>query len=271
MEKEYPPEMIDIELRGMFPDWGMGFFPVNHINACVDGGALDDMYEATRPENGSVPKAGWSIIEWPRIGVVHYEVPPTPNGLYIIAGDPGTGNPPNRNAPVIMVFDVNKSPKKLAAFWWGAAHGDYHPFLDKYDYFTKKYFPVAKGVDTTGPQAAIDQLGFEQMGLSIDPISFNNLKDSMLNALSLDITGHNISYPAIHGIINQLSLYRKEDDKKLDQDIVMTMAQISHLSRFVKEGFRDQARGTIPARRNHYARTRRSTNRRADHPGILSV
>jgi hypothetical protein len=109
------------------------------------------------------------------------------------------------------------------------------------------------------------------MGLSIDPISFNNLKDSMLNALSLDITGHNISYPAIHGIINQLSLYRKEDDKKLDQDIVMTMAQISHLSRFVKEGFRDQARGTIPARRNHYARTRRSTNRRADHPGILSV
>jgi len=261
MEKEYPPEMIDIELRGMFPEWGMGFFPVNHINACVNGNLLDEMYLATRPENGGLPKAGYTILEWPRIGIVNWEVPAMPDGLYVIAGDPGTGNPPNRNAPCIMVFDVNKSPKKMVAFWWGSAHGSYHPFLEKYQYLCQKYYPVARGVDTTGTQKAIDELGFEELGIEIDPISFGNLKDAMLNALSLDITGHNIEYPQIHGIINQLSLYRKEIDKKLDQDIVMTMAQVSHLSRFVREGYRTPARGTVPAPRNRAARTTKRIGR----------
>jgi hypothetical protein len=263
MEKEYPPEMIDIELGGYFPDWGMGFFPADHINACVNQALLDTMYENTRPENGAVPKAGYTISEWPRIGIVNYETPAKVDGLYIMAGDPGTGNPPNRNAPCIMVCDVSSKPKRIVAFWWGNAHGSYQPFLDKYSYFMGKYMPVLKGVDTTGTQTAIDELGFEKMGLAIDPISFSHLKDAMLNALSLDITGHAIQYPPIQGIINQLSVYRKELDKKLDQDIVMTMAQISHLSRFVDEGYRGQAGGTIAVpnrdqRSNSSARGRRS-------------
>jgi hypothetical protein len=260
MEKEYPPEMIDIELGGIFPDYGMGFFPLNHINACADSSILDEIYTALRPDHGS-PKPGYTIVEWPRIGIVEFELPASPSGLYIIAGDPGTGAPPSRNAPVVMVYDLSVHPKKMVAFWWGSAKGSYRPFLEKYQYFCQKYFPVARGVDTTSTQKAIDELGFEEMGINIDPISFQNLKDAMLNALSLDITGHNICYPPIHGLINQLAIYRKEDDKKLDQDLVMTMAQISHLSRFVREGYKTPAGGHIAKPRSRSARTRHVPSR----------
>ena len=58
-----------------------------------------------------------------------------------------------------------------------------------------------------------------------------------------------------------MGLYRKDIDKKLDQDIVMTLAQISHLSRFVREGYRTPARGTIPAKRDHKQRVQRTFGR----------
>ena len=158
-----------------------------------------------------------------------------------------------------MAFNVAKHPKELVYFSWVRGHGSYQPFLDKYMYAANLYLPVAKGCDTTGTQKAIDELGFEKMGLTIDPISFGGQKDAMLNTLSLDITGHNMTFPAIKGLIDQLSIYSRETDSKIAQDVVMTLAQVAYLSRFVREGYTTPAKGTGPNYRN---RNQRSTKDR---------
>ena len=130
------------------------------------------------------------------------------------------------------------------------------------------YRPVLKGMDTTGPQKAIDELAFENMGLSIDGINFQRDKDAMLNSLSMDVTNHNIKWPVIKGLIKQTSSYSKELElKKGDQDIVMMLAQGSFLARFVSEPetIEDQQAVNLPqhaaARRAFRNRTNRGTLR----------
>ena len=256
MEAEYPPELIDIELRAIFPDWGLGLFPRDHINACTDASLNDEMYLAIDSGTG-FRKPGYNIVEWPRVGIIEYEVPWTPDMICVQAGDPGTDIPPKRNSPCVMVIDVSKNPKRLVFFSWVRGHGSYQPFLDRYEYASKKYYPVAKGCDTTGTQKMIDELAFERMGLTIDPISFSNMKDGMLNTLSLDITGHNISYPNIPGLVNQLSIYTREGDKidGIAQDLVMTLAQCAYLARLIRpDDHKGNKRKAAPAHRDRKQR-----------------
>jgi hypothetical protein len=108
--------------------------------------------------------------------------------------------------------------------------------MQSYKYAVTKYRPFMRGIDATGPQKALDELGFQDFGLVLDNMNFGALKDAMLNALLVDVTSHTWTWPRIQGLIHQMSVYRKEDDKpskSIPQDILMTLAMISWLARSV--------------------------------------
>ena len=259
MKAEYPPEMIDVEMGGYFPDYGFSMFPSGHVRECVDPSIYDAVYMAVNPDDGK-PLRGYALTEDPRHGLTHFELPPTPGAIYIVAGDPGTDGYPKRNAPCVIVADVTRKPYKLVYFWWGTGRGSYTPFLQAYKYAIDKYSPIFRGIDATGPQKAIDELAFENHGIVMDKLNFGTDKAGMLNSLSLDITDHNYRFPAIRGLISQLGNYVSSDDKKIAQDIVMTIAQISYLARFLPAEPLTNVAATQNNYRNRKART--NSNRR---------
>jgi hypothetical protein len=231
MESEYTDDMIDVELKGLFPEYGASFFPKKHVQACTDQSLNDAAEEALHPEDGQV-KRGYTVTEHPRYGITHFELPSDPRSVYVMAGDPGTDSYPKRNAGVVMVADIQKKPGKIVYFDWIDGRGSYSPFLQSYKYAMQKYPCFLKGMDTTGTQKAIDELAFENMGLQIDGINFQRDKAPALNSLSLAVTNHDLVWPAVKGIVKQMSSYSQEHEEKIPQDIVMTLAQIAFLARF---------------------------------------
>jgi len=252
MEAEYTDEMIDVEMRAKFPEYGMSFFPKSHLQACVDQSLNDAAYEAMHPEKGA-PKRGYVVEEHPRYGITKFELPFDPRKSYISVGDPGTDSPPHRNSGVVMVFDISQKPIRNVYFHWVDGRGSYNPFLNSYKYAMEKYRPILKGMDTTGTQKAIDELAFENMGLSIDGLNFSQDKARMLNSLSLDVSNHNICWPVIKGLVKQMNNYCDEVElKKLPQDIVMTIAQASFLARYINNPETTEERETfVPSHSNY--------------------
>lgn len=262
MEAEFPADYADIEMRALFPDFGMSTFPRNHVKACTDANMNDDMEIALRPETGN-PKTDWKLEEWPRVGVVHFEVPPVKDHLHIMAGDPGVDNPPKRNSPCVMVFDITARPARMVYFHWISGKGSYKPFLNSYQYAADLYMPIAKGVDTTGPQKAIDELGFENFGLVVDNLNFGHLKDVLINSLMMALAAQSIKFPRIEGLNKQLLTYDRYKDKGTAQDLVMTLAQIAYLLRNYKD---TEGRSAIPLRpKRHNRRKRKARTRRKIH------
>lgn len=264
MEADYPDEMIDVELRAMFPDYGMTTFPRNHLDACTDQRLNDEMTSAIRPDSGP-PRAGFKTLEHPRHGILHWEVPPVPAGRYVLAGDPGTGDPPKRNAPVILVARTDVFPFEIVYFDWPYGKGSYKPFLNSFKYALDLYQPALRGLDATGTQKAIDELAFEDMGISVTGLNFQRDKQSMINALSMSVTNHAFTWPVIKGLLFQMRHYVREEDKpggKLPQDIVMTMAELAFLCRYLPEEVKKEARGVKSGGFNRRMRTTAPRRRR---------
>ena len=165
MEAEYSDDMIDVELRGMFPDYGSSMFPRSHVDACFNQDLNDAMEMALHPDDGK-PLRGYVQEEHHRHGITRFELPFEPSHTYVIGADPGTDGPPRRNAAVIFVMDCTTFPRKIVYFEWVTGKGSYNPFLQSFKYVMKKYNPVFKGMDTTGTQKAIDELAFENHGIS---------------------------------------------------------------------------------------------------------
>lgn len=259
MEADYPAEMIDVELRGFFPDYGVSMFPIGHIHAAVEQGLYDTIRELTHDQ--PKPRAGYELVESPRFGVMKYELPAQEGRIYILAGDPGTDNPPRRNSPCVMVVDATDDKMEVVYFDWIAGKGSYMPFLNSFKYAMMKYNPVFNGLDKTGPQKALDELAFENMGLDVDGLNFNADKSAMLNSLSLSLTQGKWKYPPIKGLIGQMSTYTEENDRnKLPQDIVMTMAMIAFLERY-KPSEAQPSGQTRNVPKNRMVRTQRSRRR----------
>ena len=235
MEAEYSDDMIDVELNGKFPDYGSSTFPSSHVSACTDQSLNDAMEAALRPETGK-SKPGWMIEVHPRYGVTKFEVPYIPGHIYVMGGDPGTDGPPKRNSPVVCVADISVKPMKLVYFHWVEGRGAYTPFLNSFKYALDKYHPAMRGIDITGTQKAIDELAFENFGISVDGISFQRDKEAMINCLIDDVSEHRWTWPVITGLVRQMMSYVRSEDRKIPQDIVMVMAMISYLSRFTQEG-----------------------------------
>ena len=259
MERNYPSEMIDVELNAQFPDFGYGMFPESHVAACTDFSLNEIVNEATRTTDGK-PRAGYRLDEDPRHGIIRFELPFDPSGLYIASSDPGVDNPPKRNTGVVMVADISEGDLKIVYFDWVIGNGSYAPFIRSFKYAIDKYLPILRGIDATGTQKALDELAFENYGIQTDKLLMQRDKDAMLNALSIDITGHRWRFPQILGMYRQLSTYSREgDNKNFPQDIVMTLAQLSFLARFAPDADDEDH---LINKNNYWNRNRRTRGKR---------
>lgn len=232
MMAEMPPDMIEVELGGKFPEYGGSYFPEKQIDACIDQSLYDIAYIALNPEDpNEKPKEGFRLEEEGRAGITLFELPFDPTKTYIMGGDPGRGNPPHRNAGVVLVADVTNSPYRLVYLHWVAGNGSINPFMSSYKYALKKYWPMLKGLDTTGTQAMLDEIAFSNYGIDTDKINYSTDKHGMLNSLLTDIVNGRWRIPPIQGLIRQAKVYTLESDKDIPQDLITTWAQLSWLAR----------------------------------------
>lgn len=257
MKAEMPPEIILVELGGEFPEYGAAFFPEAHIDTCIAQELYDEAYIALNPEDEKeIPKKGYRLEEDGRAGVTLFELPFDPNRRYIMGGDPGRGNPPHRNAGVVLVADVTTEPKRLVFCHWIAGNGSINPFMASYKYAIEKYKPEMKGLDVTGTQTFLDEIAFTNYGIPTDGINYASDKFGMLNSLLTDFLNHRWRIPPISGLVRQAKTYTIEmdkEDKGFPQDLVTTLAQLSWLARGVQ---RSEARAS--SRRGSNIDTRRS-------------
>jgi hypothetical protein len=194
-------------------------------------------------------------------GVTYFEVPWNPSHEYMLLGDPGTGAAPNRNAPVLMVWDIHDFPKfkaTLAAFYWGDGKGSITPFYNTLFKFMVKYNPVVTAVDNTGTQKNTSEIlnnyimssrmeegkKFEFLGEVVDLSRVLNTqiqgmdfsggkKPAYLIAGRLMLEAGLFSWPKIiTGMRSQLSNYDPEKDNtngtKIPQDLVATYSMSSY-------------------------------------------
>lgn len=193
-------------------------------------------------------------------GVVNFRIPPQANKLYMLFGDPGTGAAPQRNAPVLQVWDCSNFPRvpaRLAAFWWGNGGGRIGPWVEEMFRLIHLYKPIYCGIDSTGPQKNMNYLinehlfreKFGDRSIAIDydagydsplgrvkgigALDFSGgMKQTYLQAARLLIESNLFSWPkTIVGFRSQLSNYDPEKDKKIAQDIVATIGMAAHAIR----------------------------------------
>ena len=257
--RDYPDSMIEQEIYAKFPDYGDTEFSRASIEQCESVLMLDEMEAAMR---GPGKKAGWDMIEHPRHGCVYWAIDPEPGRRYVMAGDPGSGSPPKRNSPCVMVFDTTALPYKMVFFHWIDGKGSIMPFLTGYKYAMDTYQPTLCGMDVTGPQKGMEEVAFAEHDINVDRINFQRDKDTMITALKYALSKGTLRFPFIKGLHSQLRSYRRDNDKKLDQDLVATLIQIAHLARFLPtDEVKLGSQGTMTRRDRNY-RSRRDRNRR---------
>lgn len=218
-QSDMSEEEIKVELQGEFPEYMGNEFSPTIVNACEDrmlNKEVDDMIA------DGVPDARMDLLG--RYGIYRYQKPVIDGRKYVLVGDPGTGNPPYRNAGVILVWDVTEVPYELVYFHWVSGGGDYRPFFNDFEWAYRYYNPVYTAFDATGTQRAMDQLYFENKGLVVEGLSVTTEKSAMINTLKILLQRKLLRFPHLHGMRLQLLGYKQEEDKKLPQDIVMAMA-----------------------------------------------
>lgn len=200
-----------------------------------------------------------------KIGTYYWEMPPDKKRSYIVIGDPGQGNPPDRNSSIIMVWDVSDFPKKPAvmrAFNWVFGNGSYWPFLTEFQRYVNMY--RAKGMcgfDSTGSQKGLDELVFATMDLHAEGLDMSGQKKYMaLNAAKLFMGKGLMKFPYISHLSNQLTNYRIPDEK-IKQDLVMCLCMSAlYMKRFYWEEIDDP---DMEAHKfSEYTRRKRATRER---------
>jgi len=230
--EDFERRMPDEDKRKQFMDAerplpkGTEFTP--EIIAASQDDGLDNMMKSMKDSEAP----GYEIIKVPSVGVVRWVTPPTLFDSYIMIGDPGQGNPPARNSPVIMVFKVTgfpHMPATLAAFAWVYGNGSYWPFINQFKEWFSIYHPMYAGYDSTGAQKAFNEIVFTQAGVLAEGIQVSTQKMQMVVALKLLMGRGKILMPKhIQGIWMQLAGWRNPD-KKLRQDIASTLFMTGYI------------------------------------------
>jgi hypothetical protein len=211
-------------LEGKKPEGAGEHFTADSVKACEDWEM--NRWAQYHLLEKAIPTPGWQVEETMGAGCVHWERPPERDRVYMLVGDPGQGNPPHRNAGVIMVWDVTdfpKNPATLVCFKWIYGNGSYDPFKLFYKYCYDTYRPVQALVDSTGTQKLWDEQIFLNMGLWVEGMDFSGNKMGMLVAAQQMVQRQLFRWPFIQGLRTQLARYNILEDtptKKLPQDIV---------------------------------------------------
>lgn len=200
--------------------------PGAEISSKIVDPALDEEKFAVASRNAEDGIPGWRCEIGP--GGIIYEEPPIGGHDYMISGDPGTGQAPDRNAPTMFVWDVTGFPDskaEIVCVWWGNGGGSYMPFIEHFEDYVNRYrIPdIFRGYDSTGTQKAIAELSWESRGMNVNPLGFDGGKKwSYINALRLILSAGLIKAPKINAIRQQLVRYRLPD-KKIAQDLVSAL------------------------------------------------
>lgn len=211
-------EEKQVEIDAEFPEFTGNEFSPTVVDLCEDimlNREMDDAKESASP--------GYEHIIQSKVGTTIFQMPSVKGRKYLLSGDPGTGDPPYRNAACIMCFDITEKPYTLVYFHWVSGGGDYRPFFRNYEWAYHYYEPQFSVFDATGTQRAMDQLYFEDRGLLIEGMSITNEKPAMINATKILLQRGLLRFPYIKGLRLQLLQYKQENDKKLAQDLVMTL------------------------------------------------
>lgn len=215
----------------------------------------------------------WQYEETPEAKCFHYEMPTDHKSgrQYMVIGDPGSFNPPNRNSAVIGAWDITDFPVKpcrLVGFHWVYGNGFYDPFLASYTNMVKKYRAQGRnGFDSTGVQKGFDEMYFAThkiaaMGLNMAGTG----KNFSLVAAKFIMGSGMLEIPEHIHIRNQLTSYVLPDTK-LRQDITMMIAMSCwYLKMYFYVDIPDDEEDavTIPVDPSYYRnqRTSMSRNRR---------
>ena len=230
------PEDIERIVRNV-PDWQKPMYLKGERpprpGAYFHPSVLQKLY-SEQQMNAAVAR-GDTFIQRDKCGIIEYAEAPVQGHVYCMAGDPGTGEYPNRNAPVITIFDMTEFPAtkaKLVGFWWGFGNGSYRPFIYKFQEWTGKYHvpTMFRGYDSTSNQKALAELAFETGEDQVTPLGFESGKKwQYLTALLLLAGADKLQIPAgITGLEHQMKGYVLPD-KKITQDIVSTLAMAAFL------------------------------------------
>ena len=254
MLKDIPEDEHDRFIDGARPEGRGKYFNKQKVYDSEDTSYADWILGNT---NAGVP--GFDMTKKHGCGIVHFEIPALLGKNedrvhnYMLLGDPGNGDAPNRNAPVCMVWDVTDFPKykaSLAAFWWGNGNGSVTPFIVQFLRFMGKYNPLISAVENTGPQKNSAELlntyiqstrtdpdkKFDWLGVPIDISNVLNpiiggydfsggKKPTYLIAGRLMLEAELFTWPKfVSGMRSQLTNYDPEKDvagrPKIPQDIV---------------------------------------------------
>lgn len=220
-------DAINQKMKGQRPIANGAHFTRAAIEMCL-APELDNIMDAEyeKPEQERNPEYVKRTAD--KVGIYHWELPPDRKRTYCVIADVGQSNPPDRNSPVIMVWDITDFPKKPAvmrAFHWVFAHGMYTPFTNEFQRMVERYRAKGlNGYDATGPSKAFNELQFAIEGLETENIDLSGSgKYHALNAAKLLMGKGLFKYPRISHLINQLSHYAMPDEK-LKQDLVMCLA-----------------------------------------------
>jgi len=206
-------------LTGERPVGAGKFFPPTVIERCTDLG-LDNLMEVALLNK----YRGFQMEQGEHAGIVLWQMPYDQGRLYLQMGDPGSGNPPERGAPTIGIWDITafpKEPARLRAFWWGYGRGMIGPFMSQFNLWMGLYHTQFRaGWDDTGMQKFLSELNYQVESKLVLGLDFTNLKPFMLNAARLLCEKGLFQWPRnIRGIRWQLARYAQPDEK-IPQDIV---------------------------------------------------
>jgi hypothetical protein len=242
-----PQDQWGVILEGQKPEGKGENFSIDAISACEDWQInRAAQYHILERE---IPTPGWAYEESGSVGCHHFERPSETRlgRQYLLVGDPGQGNPPNRNAGVVMVWDVTgypKQPAELVYFKWVFGNQSYNPFLVAYEYCWNKYRPVEALIDSTGTQKLWDEQVLLDRGIWTTGMDFSGQKKGMLVAAMQQVQRHLFRWPYIQGLRSQLLNYTLLEDtesKKLPQDIVATILMTSfYLRNYLWEEYAEE-------------------------------
>jgi hypothetical protein len=212
----------DQRLRGSRPRGAGEHFPLESINA-IHATWLDDMME----EHLKAGDEGYKLEERPKASVVLWETPPQPGGTYLTLADPGWANPPYRNSPAIMVWniaDFPNSPAILAAFAWVYGNNSPDPWIDKFIEYVYRYETNLRcAFDATAWQSGYDKWVFSLEKIHAEKMSMaGGTKYDHLNSARILTSRGLIQVPKIPMLFTQMTKYRLPDTK-IRQDLVAVL------------------------------------------------
>lgn len=216
MIQELPPSDVPTYIDCEWPDVSGRQIPARFYDACEDPMLNVEMDTMLQEK-----VQGANMVEVDRVGVIKWEWPFTQGHYYLTVGDPGTGDPPRRNAGVVLAWDVTTKPPMLVYFDWIYGGGSISPWVSSFKYAKSKY-PGLGATDSTSTQKYMNELIWDREGIIVHPLNFSRDKWGLLNAAKMLWEYGGWRYPVIEGMKRQARAYDLPDDK-LDQDIIATM------------------------------------------------